>query len=163
MRAVLKDLRNLLEEREPFKDIRTNAEPLAAHRRQSQDPAVLTGHVRCALGRMIYQQINGLRDRLPVITLDPALEHILQNSLQSGDEAGPVLEPGLAERMHQAIQIAAQKHDLNGEPSVLLVSAALRHMLARFLRRTIPNLHVLAYNELPDNKQIKVVASIGNK
>lgn len=163
MGVVLKVLRNLLEERVPLKDIRSIAETLAAHGRQSQDPAVLTGHVRAALGRMIYQQINGLRDKLPVITLDPALEHILQNSLQSGDEAGPVLEPGLAERMHQAIQNAAQRQEMNGEPSVLLVGAPLRHMLARFLRRTIPNLHVLAYNELPDNKQIKVVANIGNK
>ena len=163
MGVVLKVLRNLLEERVPLRDIRTIAETLAAHGRQSQDPAVLTGHVRAALGRMIYQQINGLRDKLPVITLDPALEHILQNSLQSGDEAGPVLEPGLAERMHQAIQNAAQRQDINGEPSVLLVGPSLRHTLARFLRRTIPNLHVLAYNELPDNKQIKVVANIGNK
>ena len=163
MGAVLKVLRNLLEERVPIRDIRTIAETLAAHGRQSQDPAVLTGHVRSALGRMIYQQINGLRDNLPVITLDPALEHILQNSLQTGDENGPVFEPGLAERMHQAIQNAAQKQDMNGEPSVLLVSAPLRNMLARFLRRTIPNLHVLAYSELPDNKQIKGVASIGNK
>src|SRR3569833_1098937 len=163
MGAVLKVLRNLLEERVPLKDIRTIAETLAAHGRQRQDPTEHTGHVRSALGRMIFQQINGLRDRLPVITLDPALEHILQNSLQSGDEAGPVLEPGLAERMHQAIQNAAQKQDMNGEPSVLVVSAALRHKHTHNQHHTNPNQHKLAYNELPDNKQIKVVASISNK
>jgi len=46
---------------------------------------------------------------------------------------------------------------------VLLVSAALRPVLANFVRRTIPNLHVLSYNELPDNKRIKMVASIGGR
>lgn len=164
MGALLKVLRNLLEERVPLKDIRTIAETLAAYGRESQDPAVLTGHVRNALGRMIFQQINGLKNELPVITLDPGLEHILQTSLQAGDgSGGAAFEPGLAERMHQAIQKAAQKQELNGEPSVLLVAAPLRQVLARFLRRTIANLHVLSYNELPDNKQIKVVASVGNK
>src|SRR3569833_1404857 len=151
MGAVLKVLRNLLEERVPIRDIRTIAETLAAHGRQSQDPAVLTGHVRAAGGRGSGRQSGGGGESGPGSTREPAREHILQNSLQSGDAAGPVLEPGLAERMQQAIQNAAQKQDMNGEPSVLLVSAALRHMLARFLRRTIPNLHVLAYNELPDN------------
>lgn len=96
--------------------------------------------------------------------MDPGLEHILQTSMQAGDgSGGAAFEPGLAERMHQAIQKAAQKQELNGEPSVLLVAAPLRQVLARFLRRTIANLHVLSYHELPDNKQIKVVASVGNK
>src|SRR3569832_3038100 len=107
MGAVLKVLRNLLEERVPLKDIRTIAETLAAHGRQSQDPAVLTGHVRSALGRMIFQQINGLRDRLPVITLAPVLVFFLFFFLFFGVVVGSVLEPGLAERMHQAIQNAA--------------------------------------------------------
>jgi len=43
------------------------------------------------------------------------------------------------------------------------VPAGLRAILAKFVRRTIPTLHVLSYNELPDNKRIKVVASIGGR
>jgi flagellar biosynthesis protein FlhA len=58
---------------------------------------------------------------------------------------------------------AAQKQEISGQPSVLLVSSVLRPILARFTKRTIPNLHVLSYNELPDSKRIKVVASIGNR
>lgn len=163
MGVVLQVLRNLLEEHVPIRDMRTIAETLAAQGRQSQDSAVLTAAVRVALSRLIYQKINGLEDELAVITLDPALEQILQNTLQTTGENEPVFEPGLAERVHRSLMEAAQKQEISGQPSVLLVSAALRPVLANFVRRTIPNLHVLSYNELPDNKRIKMVASIGGR
>jgi len=163
MGVVLQVLRNLLEEHVPIRDMRTIAETLAAQGRQSQDSAVLTAAVRVALSRLIYQKINGLEDELAVITLDPALEQILQNTLQTTGENEPVFEPGLAERVHRSLMEATQKQEISGQPSVLLVSAALRPVLANFVRRTIPNLHVLSYNELPDNKRIKMVASIGGR
>jgi flagellar biosynthesis protein FlhA len=163
MGVVLQVLRSMLEERIPVRDMRTIAETLAVHGRESQDPAVLTAAVRVAMSRLITQQINGLSDELAVITLDPTLEQILQSSLQGSGEGDAVLEPGLAERIHQSLAEAAQKQEISGQPSVLLVSAVLRPILARFTKRTIPNLHVLSYNELPDSKRIKVVASIGNR
>ena len=163
MGVVLQVLRNLLEERVPIRDMRTIAETLAVYGKQSQDSAALTSAVRIALSRLIYQQINGLSDELSVIGLDPTLEQILQNTLQSTGESEAVFEPGLAERVHQSLADAVQKQEMSGQPSVLLVSAALRPVLAKFVRRTIPSLHVLSYNELPDNKRIKVVASIGGR
>jgi flagellar biosynthesis protein FlhA len=163
MGVVMQVLRNLLEERVPIRDMRTIAETLAAYGRQSQDSAALTAAVRTALSRLIYQQINGLNNDLTVISLDPTLEQILQNTLQTTGENEPVFEPGLAERVHRSLADAVQKQELSGQPSVLLVSAGLRPVLAKFVRRTIPNLYVLSYNELPDNKRIKVVASIGGR
>ena len=163
MGVVLQVLRNLLEERIPIRDMRTIAETLAVHGRESQDPAVLTAAVRVAMSRLITQQINGLSDELPAITLDPTLEQILLSSFQGSGEGDVVFEPGLAERIHQSLAEAAQKQELSGQPGVLLVSAVLRPVLAKFTKRTIPNLHVLSYNELPDSKRVKVVASIGNR
>jgi len=163
MGVVLQVLRNLLEERIPIRDMRTIAETLAAHGRQSQDSAVLTAAARVAMSRLIAQQINGLSDDMAVITLDPSLEQILQSSLGTSGEGEPVFEPGLAERIHRSLTDAVQKQELSGQPSVLLVSAPLRPVLARFTKRSIPSLYVLSYNELPDNRKIKVVASIGNR
>jgi flagellar biosynthesis protein FlhA len=163
MGVVLQVLRNLLVERIPVRDMRTIAETLAVHGRESQDPAVLTAAVRVGMSRLITQQINGLSDDLDVITLDPTLEQILQSSLQGSEGGDAGFEPGLAERIHQSLAEAAQKQELSGRPSVLLVPAPLRAILARFTKRTIPNLHVLSYNELPDNKRIRVIASIGNR
>ena len=159
--VVVRVLQNLLEENIPIRDIRTIAETLAEHGSKSQDADILTGMVRIALGRLIVQQINGMEHELPVITLDPVLEQLLHQSIQSSDGMGGGVEPGLAERLHSALQESAQKQELAGQPAILLVSAALRSMLARFVRHTISSINVLSYNEIPTDKQIKIIATVG--
>ncbi|HHL45169.1 MAG TPA: flagellar biosynthesis protein FlhA, partial [Gammaproteobacteria bacterium] len=159
--VVLKVLRNLLEEGIPIRDIRTIAETLAQYAPKNQDPGVLTGLVRVALRRLIYQHVSGAADELPVITLDPRLEQILQKSQQVSEDEGVALEPGLAERLHTGLAEKTQEREAAGEPAVLLVAAPLRALLARFVRHTISGLHVLSYNEIPDNKQVRIVATVG--
>ncbi|MFO7602434.1 MAG: flagellar biosynthesis protein FlhA, partial [Gammaproteobacteria bacterium] len=161
--VVVKVLQNLLEESVPIRDIRTIAETLAEHGARSQDPDVLTAAVRIALGRSIVQQINGMAPELPVITLDPNLEQLLHQSIQGGGEGGAGVEPGLAERLHNALLESAQAQEQAGQPAVLLVSAPVRTMLARFVRHTITTLHVLSYNEIPTDKQIRIVATVGQQ
>jgi len=158
--TVLKVLQNLLREKVPIRDIRTIAETLAQYAPAGQDADFLTGMVRSALGRLIIQQINGMDVEVPVITLDPGLEQLLQQTLQAGPE-GAGIEPGLAERLHQSLVDAVQRQEVAGQPAILLAATSVRTWLSRFLRPSIPSLHVLAYNEIPENKQIKVVASVG--
>jgi len=159
--VVVKVLQNLLAEGVPIRDIRTIAETLAEYGSRSQDPDTLTAAVRQALGRLIVQQINGMQAELPVITLDPALEQILQQSVQANEGGGMGVEPGLAERLHSALADAARQQEAAGQPAVLLVSSAIRSLLSRFVRHGIPGLHVLAYNEIPSDKQIRIVATVG--
>ncbi len=166
MTTIVQVLRNLLEERLPIRDIRTIAETLARHGQHTQDVSQLTEVVRIALGRMIVQHINGLSPNLPVITLDPQLEQLLLNSTQrpnGGQDGTPGIEPGLAERLHRSLREAAEKQEQVGQPSILLVAPQIRSWLARMVRYSIRQLHVLSYNEIPDNKDIKVVASVGNQ
>lgn len=157
--VLVKVLQNLLEENIPIRDMRRIAETLAEHASRNQDTTFLTSVVRVALGRTIVQQINGIERELPVISLGQELEQILQKSMQSVD--GISIEPGLAERIHTSLADAVKRQEALGQPAVLLVPAQLRVMLARFVRHRIAGLYVLAYNEVPDNKHIKIVASIG--
>ena len=159
--VVVKVLQNLLAEGVPIRDIRTIAETLAEYGSRSQDPDTLTAAVRQALGRLIVQQINGMQAELPVITLDPTLEQILQQTVQANEGGGMGVEPGLAERLHTALADAARQQEAAGQPAVLLVSSPIRSMLSRFIRHGIPTLHVLAYNEIPSDKQIRIVATVG--
>jgi flagellar biosynthesis protein FlhA len=158
--TMVKVLQNLLMERIPIRDLRTIAETLAEHAPRSQDSVVLTSMVRISLRRQIVQDLVGMEQEIPVITLDPALEQLLLKSL-SGAQEGMSIEPGLAERIHRALGEAAQRQEMAGQPAIGLVAGGVRMWLARFVRHTIPNFAVLAYEEIPDSKQIKVVASIG--
>ncbi len=159
--TVVRTLQGLLAERVPIRNIRTIVETLAEHATRTQDPVQLLAHVRVALGRQIVQDIAGMSNELPVITLEPELEQLLTNSLAGNNAATPGLEPGIAERMQQRLTEAAQRQELNGEPAVLLVPPQLRHTLARFVRSIVPSMHVLAWNEIPDNRKIRLVATVG--
>jgi flagellar biosynthesis protein FlhA len=158
--TLVRVMQGLLAERVPIRNMRTIIETLAEHAPKSQDAAVLQGHVRVALGRQIVQDIAGVSAELPVITLEPDLEKLLQTSL-AGNAGNPGLEPGLAERLQQRLGEAARRQETAGEPAVLLVPPQLRHTLARFTRSSVPNLHVLAWNEIPDNRKVRLVSAVG--
>ncbi len=161
--SVVKVLQNLLSEGIPIRDMRGIAETLVESAPHSQDAGFLTAQVRMALGRMIVQQINGLRPELDVITLSPELEQILLQSVQAGEEGGAGIEPVLAERLHTGLADSTRNMEMAGKPAVLLISPPLRELLARFVKHTIPGLHVLSYSEVPDDKQLKIVATVGNQ
>ncbi len=159
--SVVRVLQGLLAERVPIRNVRAIIETLAENASRSQDPAVLLGQVRVALGRQITQDIAGLASELPVITLEPELERLLQGSLAS-NAANPGLEPGLAERLQHSVSEAARRQEASGEPAVLLVPPQLRSTLARFVRSSLPSLHVLAWNEIPDNRKVRLVSAVGS-
>ena len=110
---------------------------------------------------MIIQNINGLEKDLQVITLSPKLEQLLLQSAQAGNEGGLGLEPGLAESLQRGIRQSAQRQEAVNRPAVLLVSQALRSLLSRFARQVTPTLRVLAWNEVPDDKEVRIVATVG--
>jgi flagellar biosynthesis protein FlhA len=159
--AIHKVLQNLLSESIPVRDIRTIAETLAEQAARSQDTGALTAAVRIALGRSIIQHINGLGGELPVITLDPGLEQLLLQAMQADSAEAAAIEPGLAEKLRNMLIDSARRQEAAGQPAVLVVSPALRPWFARFARAGAPYLHVLAYTEIPADRPIRVVASIG--
>ncbi|MDH4581019.1 flagellar biosynthesis protein FlhA [Pseudomonas sp. BN415] len=162
--TLLKVLQALLQEQVPVRDIRTIAEAIANVAPKSQDPAALVAAVRVSLARAIVQSIVGLEPELPVITLEPRLEQILLNSLQKagqGSEDGVLLEPGMAEKLQRSLVEAAQRQEMLGKQAILLVAGPIRAMMSRFARLAVPTMHVLAYQEIPDNKQVTIVATVG--
>jgi len=160
--VVVRVLQGLLAERVPIRNLRTIIETLAEHAPRTQDAGVLTSQVRIALGRQIVQDIVGGAAELPVITLEPDIEQLLQGSLQGqGAGGGAAIEPGLAERLQTRLAESARRQEAAGDPSVLMVAPQLRNTLARFTRASVPNLHVLAWNEIPDNRRVRLVAAVG--
>jgi flagellar biosynthesis protein FlhA len=44
---------------------------------------------------------------------------------------------------------------------VLLVAPKIRPWVARLMRHSTPSLSVLAYNEIPENRRIRIIAAVG--
>ncbi len=160
--SVQKVLQNLLEENVPIRDVRTITEAISEQAARNPEADALTAATRMALSHSIIQNINGIKPDLPIITLDPELEQILLQTLQATGEGGASLEPGLAENMHKNLKDAAERQEMTGESSILVVQAGLRTWISRFIRHSIPTLNVLSYNEIPDDKQIRIVANVGS-
>ncbi|MCX8956248.1 flagellar biosynthesis protein FlhA [Erwinia psidii] len=152
-----KVLQNLLAERVSIRDMRTIIETLAEHAPVQSDPQELTAVVRVALGRAITQQWFPGNGEAQVIGLDTTLERLLLQALQGGGG----LEPGLADRLLAQAQGALTHQESLGAPPVLLVNHPLRALLARFLRRNLPQLMVISNLELTDNRQIRMTSTIG--
>jgi len=165
--VLLKVLQNLLLEQVPIRDIRTIAEAIAEIAPKTQNPATLTSAVRVALSRAIVQNIVGNNQQLDVITLEPGLEQLLMKSVQQTQQMGDVgedsavLEPSMAEKLQTSLIQAAEKQELSGKPPVLLVAAPVRPLMARFVRFGLQNVQVLSYQEIPDNRQVTIVATVG--
>jgi len=155
---VTRVMQNLLVEGVAIRDVRTIAESLAEHAGKSQDTDALTAQVRIALAKTLFQTVNGVGREMPVMSLDAQLEQILQGALQG---TGGVLEPTLLESTIRQIAESAERFAAEGNTPVLLVSENIRLFLSRLLRSRIETLYVLAYEELPANKTIRVLETIG--
>ncbi len=164
---LLAVLQRLLKEQVPLRDMRSIAEALVNSPVQPTDIQGLTAAARVGLSRMIVQSIFGNTSTLTVMTLEPALEQLLQRTVQQSQQQGQtadplLLEPNLAEKLQKSLKDATQRREIQGQPSVVLVSSSIRYYLAQFIRGSVEHLFVLSYQEVPDNKDVQVVEVIGN-
>ncbi|MEM7252962.1 MAG: flagellar biosynthesis protein FlhA [Pseudomonadota bacterium] len=159
--TVTRVLQNLLREGVPVLDSATIVETLAEQSAHSQDPDVLTGHVRTRLGRYIVQAINGLRDELAVIVLDPTLDQLLHRHVGTLAQGHGAFDPDTLVRLEQSLREAAELRARHPEPVVLLVADALRGLLSQMARRVDSELRVIGIGEIADTQRVKSVGRVG--
>lgn len=160
--TILKVMQNLLAEGVPVRDLRSIVEAVAEHAGRGLNTDELTAAVRVGLGRTICQGIVGMEPEMQVITLGAGMERILLDSVAGNREGGLAgLEPSLAENFLKEIHVRSHELEATGQIPVLLVSDQVRNWMSRFVKSSNPRLKVLAYNEIANNKQIKVISSVG--
>jgi flagellar biosynthesis protein FlhA len=152
-----KVLQNLLDEGVSIRDMRSILDVLAEHAPTVTDTTELTSLIRLSLGRSIVQQLFPGQGPLQVIGLDGALDRVLLQALSNSSG----LEPGLADRLLAQAQAAIAAQSQLGLAPVLVVQHPLRVLLARFLRRSLPELKVLSQAEIPDTRTIQVTSTLG--
>jgi flagellar biosynthesis protein FlhA len=153
-------LQLLLEEGVHIRDMRSIVECLAEHAATTTDPAELARRIRVHLAPAIVQQIYGPTRELDVIALDPELERLVTQALNSPH--GAALDPGVADTLTRSAADTAKRQEDMGLPACLLVPDLIRAPMARLLKRTAPRLKVLGHSEIPETHSIRIGSIIGN-
>jgi flagellar biosynthesis protein FlhA len=155
--------RALLAESVPLKDFRRIAEAMADAARTETDPIQLVEEVRQRIGALIVQTIVPVRMPLPVVTLDPSLEHLLSQAVRSGQGAVHPIEPGLGNKLVMAVGEVAGPLLSEGRRFAVVTSPVARRALSRLLAPHVPDIPVLSLLEIPDSKPVEVVAIVGGE
>jgi flagellar biosynthesis protein FlhA len=157
-----KVMQNLLRERIPVRDLETIIETLGDFSQRTKDLDVLTEYVRNALSRTICKQYVDERDKLWVLTLDPALEDLINGHLERSDRGVTnTMPPQTSQQIVKQITAKAQELTGVGKTAVILCSPQVRAALRRMIEGPIGHVAVLAFNEVPSDVQVEAVALVG--
>jgi flagellar biosynthesis protein FlhA len=155
--------RALLSEGVPLKDFRRIAEAMAEAARDETDPVQQVEQVRQRIGALIIQTLVPVKMPLPVVTLDASLESLLNQAVRTGRDAVHPIEPGLGQKIVQAIGGVAGPLMAEGRRFAVVTSPVARRALARLLAPHVPDAPVLSFLEIPDGKPVEVVAIVGGE
>ena len=156
-------LKLLLIERMPISDLKRILEILASQNHKNISPVDIAEAVRPAISGLLIQQIAPLNSPLPIITFSAELEQMIVNVAKQTGENGLILEASLIQKIVTAINTVSEKMQNENRKAVMITAPVIRKDLSHMLRQHIPNLDVLSFTELPDNKKIEVVANIGSE
>ena len=157
--ALQRVLQLLLEEGVHIRDMRSIVESLAEEAAAVSDPVELARRIRIHMAPAIVQQIYGPTKELDVIALEPELERLVTQALNSPH--GAALDPGVAETLSRSAAESAKRQEDLGLPACLLVPDLIRGPMARLLKRAAPRLKVLGHSEIPDTHSIRIASIIG--
>lgn len=158
---VQKVLAKLLKEKISIRDLVTIFETLADYGTYSKDPDILTEYARQALSRQITQQYTHAGDSLKVITVGPALEKKIAESVQQTEQGTYLaLDPTYTQLIYQKLNEQVNKSMQSGQQPVILASPSIRMYLRQLVERTMQDIPVLSYSELEPSVEILSVGVV---
>ena len=164
---LLRVFRVLLAENVSLKDIVVIATTLLDSSETTKDPILLAAEVRCALRRQIVTALFGKKKEMPAFNLSGELENMLLGSLNQARQGGKIaldnfaIDPQLLSQLQLNMPVAREQMKQQQTPPLLLVLPQVRPLLARYARLFAPGLHVLSYNEIPENREVSIVGTVG--
>ncbi len=158
---IQKTLQNLLKERVPIRNLVTILECLADHGQTTKDLDSLTGYVRQKLSRLITKMYQTPKGIVAAVTLDPALEQKIADSLQYTDQgAYTSLSPVYIQKMFVGLAEEIEKMSNLGYQPIVLCSSSVRPHFKRLTERSFSTLVVLAYNEILPDVEIQAIGMV---
>jgi flagellar biosynthesis protein FlhA len=166
---LLRVFRVLLAEGVSLKDIVVIGTTLLDASETTKDPILLAAEVRCALRRQIVSSLFGKKKDMPAFNLSAELENMLLGSLNQARQSGGgkvaldnyPIDPQLLSQLQINMPVAREQMKGQHTPPLLLVLPQVRPLLARYAKLFAPGLHVLSYNEIPENREVSIVGTVG--
>ena len=153
-------LQSLLDEGVAIRDLVRIFEVVGERARITKDTETLVEAVRGSLGAAITSQYARL-GRLPIITLEPLVEHQLADVLRASERGNYLaLDPEIAEQVAMAIAREAEAAEMRGVEPVFVCAAQLRGPLRKLLRSAAPRLPVLSYTELGGHVELETIGVV---
>lgn len=158
---VQRVLQNLLKEKVSIRNLDAIVETLVDQSKHTKDPTQLTELARVRLGPTICQSLTGGASVLQVMTLDPAIEQNLMQSIRAVESGGAmVVEPKFAEQVISRLVQQTQRMLKSNLRPVLLCAPELRRHLRSLSERMVPQLHVLSLAEVPNSLELRAFATL---
>lgn len=158
---VQKVLSKLLKEKISIRDLVTIFETLADYGKFTKDPEVLTEYVRQSLSRQITQQYASVSEPLKVITVSPAVEKKIAESVQQSDQGSYLaMDPASSQAIYQRLTEQVNRLVQSGQQPIILTSPSIRMYLRQLLERSLQDIPVISYSELEPSIEVQSVGVV---
>ena len=150
-------LTTLLEERVPISNMTRILESLSAYAPNVKDVSDLTERVRADLGRSICDRFRDATGRVRAIVFDPRLEIEFRRVTQNHQLA---LDGARLEQLILRLASEWRKATARGIDPIVACDTSVRRALRHALSRSIGDVAVIAYQEIPTDVLMEPIAVI---
>ena len=162
LHQLTKILQNLLQETVPISDLAVIIGELASMNMQKMNNEDISESLRPKLVPLLIQKLTKFKDTLPLLTLAPDLEQLILTAVrQNPDEKMLLLDSGLAKKILSNLNDASEALSTENKAAFLIVAPQIRRHVAQFVRAQLPAINVLSFTELPENRSVEIVYTIG--
>ncbi|HAA92486.1 MAG TPA: EscV/YscV/HrcV family type III secretion system export apparatus protein, partial [Rhodospirillaceae bacterium] len=159
--GVQRVLQNLLSERISVRDLPTILEGISEATGYTRNIGQITEHVRARLARQLSDAATNEQGFIPLITLSPDWEQAFAESIVGqGDEKQLSMAPSQLQQFINDVRTTFERHAMQGETAVLLVSPAIRPFVRSVVERFRPVTVVMSQNEIHPKARIKTLDQI---
>ena len=162
LHQLTKILQYLLQETVPISDLAVIIGELASMNIQKMNNEDVSEALRPKLVPLLIQKLTKFKDTLPLLTLAPDLEQLILTAVrQNPEEKMLLLDSGLAKKILSNLNDASEALSTENKAAFLIVAPQIRRHVAQFVRAQLPAINVLSFTELPENRSVEIVYTIG--
>jgi len=147
----------LLKESVSISSLERIIESCSHHYRHAKTTADLTEHVRGDIGALIVEHFRDDTGRVCVVLLEPKVEHQFR---QSSNGEMIAMQPEHLANLVDKFKSTWELASMQNKPTAILVDSSLRLAMRQTIHRSLPQISIISYNEIPGDLLIEPVAVI---